>query len=97
MLLSLRDNDAKNAILHASLDRILVNTAREAEGSRKLSNAALRNPVFSLWLLLLLGLLIRGSHRGLGLVFIGFLLVLDGSFVAALLLLLLTSLSDGAG
>jgi hypothetical protein len=53
VLLSLGNNDSENAVLHGSLDIILVNANRESEVARELPNAALREPVLDfrlLWL-----------------------------------------------
>jgi len=58
MLLSLRNKDAENAVLHRGLDLILVDASREAEGAGELADAALRDPVLRsrlLGFLLLLG------------------------------------------
>ena len=53
----LRHQNAKNTILHASLNTLLINSNREAERARELSNTAFRNPVLGVITLLLLFLL----------------------------------------
>lgn len=89
-LLQLRNHDAENAILHGSMDSILINTDREAEATRELANAPLRNPVFGLRLLwLLLGL----GDFGRGLLCSTF--ILDGSLVSLVVVVGLTALRDG--
>lgn len=57
LLLSLWNDNAKNTILHASLDLILVDADREAERSGEFTNAALGDPVlvFRFLRILLLG------------------------------------------
>jgi hypothetical protein len=89
-LLQLRNHDAEDAILHGSIDSILINADREAEATRELTNAPLRNPVFGLrllWLLLGLGDFGRGLLCSV--------LVLDGSLVSLVVAVGLTALRDG--
>jgi hypothetical protein len=52
--LSLRDDDAQNAVLEASLDSILIDAGRESKGAVELSNGSLRDPVLGLGRLLML-------------------------------------------
>ena len=47
----LRHNNAENAVLKRSRDRILINSSREAESAGEFTNAALRDPVRSLRLM----------------------------------------------
>lgn len=61
LLLGLGDDNGKNAILHGSMNSILVDTNWEGEGSREFANAALRNPELGLGLLWLLGILLGDS------------------------------------
>jgi len=91
LLLSLRNDDRKNAILHGSMNSILVDTNREGERSREFANAALRNPELSLGLLRLLGFLL--GYFGGGLLGSGFLIFDIGLVI--LVLTVLTSLGDG--
>lgn len=44
----LRDEDAKNSVLQARLDCILVNPMREGEGAVEFADGALRDPVLRL-------------------------------------------------
>jgi len=91
VLLGFWHNDAKDTVLHACLDGVLVNSSREAKGASKFSYAAFRNPEFGLflWLLRLLFL----GRVGSGGVFVGGILVLDCGFVTVGLL---TTFGDGA-
>lgn len=87
-LLELGNYDAEDTILHGSMDSILINTDWEAEATRELANAPLRNPVFSLrllWLLLGLGNFACAVLRSV--------LIFDSSLVS--LVIGLTALSDG--
>jgi len=96
VLLGLRHPDSEDAVLHGGFDAVLVHASGEAEGTSELPNSAFRNPVLGLilWLLGLLFLLFLFLGRDGGAVVIGGFLILDGGFVAVVLL---TTLSDGAG
>jgi len=84
LLLGLGDDNGKNAVLHGSMDSILVDTNREGEGSREFANATLRNPEFGLGLLWLLGILLGDSGvLGSALLFDIGLVVLVLSILAA--------------
>lgn len=81
MLLSLRNGDSEDAILHARRNRILINADREGERAGKFADGTLRDPVLGfgdLWLRLLGGdfggLLLGGSDSG-------GVFILDGSLV----------------
>jgi len=94
VLLSLRNDNAKNAVLHRSLDSILINANREAEAALEFADGAFRNPVSGLRLL---GLVVGGL--GLGVSDLGaggtlFTCVFDGGFVG--FVVMLTAFSDGA-
>jgi len=82
-LLSLRNQDAQNTILHRGLNLILIDANREAEGAGELADAAFRDPVLagrSLLLLLLLGLRnLLGGFRAWGSWLVG--IVFDSCFV----------------
>jgi len=82
LLLGLGDQDGQDAVLHGSMNSVLVNTDGEAEGTGELANAALRDPVFLLRLLMgggRLGVLLGNLGGG------GFgILVLDGSLMSLL-------------
>lgn len=92
MLLGFGHHDAKDTVLHACLDGILVHTSREAEGASEFSYAAFRNPVLGLFLWLL-GFLLLGCD-GCGGVLVCGIFVLDRGFVTVGLL---TTFCDGAG
>jgi len=49
-LLHLRDDDTQDSILHAGLDVFVVDRVGKGEAARKLTNAALRDPVGMLWI-----------------------------------------------
>jgi len=88
-LLELGNHDAEDAILHGSTDSILINTDREAEATRELANAPLRNPVFGLrllWLLLSLGEFSGGLLCSV--------LILDGGLMSLVVAIGLPALSD---
>ena len=80
--LGLRNNNAKNAVLQAGLDEILIDTLWEAEAAMEFTDRALGDPGLVFWLFGRLGdvfLALRGGDFGCGL-FLGF--VFDGwSFV----------------
>jgi len=90
-LLELRNHDAEDAVLHGSMDSILINTDWEAEATRELANAPFRNPVFGLRLL---WLLLSLSDFGCGA--LHSVLILDGSLASLAVVIGLTALSDGA-
>jgi len=77
-LLVLRNDDAKQTILHGRSDVILVDAGREGEGARELSNTAFRYPELGLRLLGLSGLLPLGDFGGSAFC----ALVFDGGFVS---------------
>jgi len=94
LLLSLGDNDAKNAVLHGSLDTILVDANREAEGSREFADGALRDPVLGLGLLRFLSRFSFGNSLLLvfGSVFTG---IFNGGLVSLVLVFAFTALGYG--
>ena len=92
--LSLRDDNAQNTILQASLYSFLVDTGREGERAVELSYRALANPVLRLGRLVLLGnLLLVGllcDLVGLGRI------ILNGRLVTNLLLVRVLAVLDEA-
>jgi hypothetical protein len=82
LLLGLGDQDRQDAVLHGSMNSVLINTDGEAEGAGELANATLRDPVFLLMLLVGgggLGVLLGNLGGG------GFgIFVLDGSLMSLL-------------
>ena len=82
------NDDAQDTVLQAGFDPILVNSGREGEGTVELPNGALGNPVFSLALVVFLGVLFFGGFGDfliLGAIGRGFFIVIfDGGFVRRL-------------
>lgn len=88
VFLRLRNHDAEDTILHGSLDVFLVNANREAEASRELAHAALRDPEFGLRLVFLdvLSLIaVGGGDFGRGLLLLAGMFILDGGLVSCVL------------
>lgn len=67
----LRNDYAQDTVLQVGFDRILINAGREGEGTVKLSDGALGNPVFGLVLMVFLGLFVGGFRDFLVLSAIG--------------------------
>jgi hypothetical protein len=61
LLLGFGNQDGQDAVLHGSLNTVLIDTNGKAEGAGELANAALGDPIF-----LLVLLLVVGNGRGLG-------------------------------
>lgn len=81
----LRNYHTQDTVLQAGFDPILVNAGREGEGTVKLSDGALGNPVFGLVLLVFLCVFFGGFGDFLILCAIGggfLVVVLDGSFMS---------------
>jgi len=82
VLLRLGDNDAKDTVLHASADSILVDANREGEGAVEFANAALADPVLD-FRLFFLGLLLSFGDLGRCILLgISGILILNRGFVA---------------
>jgi hypothetical protein len=82
VLLGLRDPDAENTVLHASLDTILIDAVSETKGASKLANTALRHDVLGLILWLLLDLFVLILSGDLSIRLAGLALIFDESVVS---------------
>jgi len=78
VLLSLRNGDSEDAILHTGSNRILINANREGEATREFADGALRDPIFGFWDF---GFSLLGGGDFGGLLLLGSIFILDGSLV----------------